>query len=51
MLIKKFEDFENDLAVDKGHITQVASFAQKLISKGHSGMEEIKLLVTQLSER
>ena len=50
-LIKKFEDFEKDLSVDKDYMDQVKTFAQKLIGQDHSGTPEIKGLVVELDER
>ena len=51
VLIKKLEDFENDLSVDKGHVDQVLMFAQKLIGGRHSMAAEVGHLVAELNER
>ena len=51
VLIKKLEDFENDLSVDKGRVDQVSMFAQKLIGGRHSRADEIRHLVAELNER
>lgn len=51
VLIKKLEDFENDLSVDKGHVDQVLMFAQKLIGGRHSMADEVGHLVAELNKR
>ena len=51
MLIKKLEDFENDLSVDKRRVDQVSTFGQKLISGRHSMADEVHHLVAELNER